>query len=65
MARAAKQRDERKTRKEQAEANRIRFGRTGAEKKAEREKLKKAERALDEKKLDHPAPLPDSSDKPD
>jgi hypothetical protein len=65
LARAAKQRDERKARKEQAEANRIRFGRNGVEKKAAREKLKKAERSLDEKKLDHPAPLPDSPDKPD
>ena len=65
LARAARQRDERKARKEQAEANRIRFGRSGAEKKAAREKLKKAGRSLDGKKLDQAGPTPDSTDKPD
>lgn len=64
LARAAKQRDERKARKEQAEANRMRFGRPGAEKKATREKLKKAGRILDGKKRDDPDPTPDSPDKP-
>lgn len=65
LARAAGQRDARKARKEQAEANRIRFGRSGAEKKTSREKLKKVERALDGKKLEHPRSAPDSPDKPD
>ena len=66
MARAAKQREERKARKEQAAANRARFGRSGAEKKAAREDKKKAERLLEGKRIERPSASPNSpSESPD
>ena len=52
LARSAKQREERKARKEQAAANRTRFGRSGAEKKAARDNRQKSDRLLDGKKLE-------------
>ena len=63
LARAARQREDRKARKEQAEANRVRFGRSGTEKKAARDQKKKTERTLDGKRLD--PGRPDSPEKPD
>ena len=56
LARSAKQREERKARKEQAVANRARFGRSGAEKKASRDNRQKTERLLDGKKLESRSP---------